>query len=131
LMIIPNGQMFVPKQIRTNSFSLSMTALFRHWPSHAVYVPFFSLTVWSLMSCWPLHCSVFLIKLHLLSLTQHRSIFIQIYLCMRATCLGLYLDHHKACQYKNLIKEDITKSKGTLVYSHFFFTMLKLRIYEI
>ena len=121
LMIIPNRQMFVPKQIRTNSFLLSVTALFRQWPSHAVYVPFFSLAFCSLMSYWPLHCSVFLIKLRLFSLTQQRIIFIQFYLYMRATCLGLYLGHNQACQYKNLIKEDTIKSKGTLVYSHCFF----------
>ena len=39
---------------------------------------------------------------------------------MCATCFGLYLGHPQACQYKNLVKKDEMKSKGPLVYSHYF-----------
>ena len=102
LMIIPNRQMFVPKQIRTNSFSLSMTALFRHWPSHTVYMPFFSLTVCHLMSYLPLNYIVYLIKLHLFSLTQHRIIFIQIVPLHACYMFGLYLYHHKTLLFSRL-----------------------------
>jgi hypothetical protein len=31
---------------------------------------------------------------------------------MCATCFGLYLGHHQACQYKNFVKEDLVKSRG-------------------
>jgi len=39
---------------------------------------------------------------------------------MRATRFGLYLDHPQACQYKNLTKEGVIKSKGPPVYSQNF-----------
>jgi hypothetical protein len=38
---------------------------------------------------------------------------------MYATCFGVYLGHPQARQYKNL-KEDTVKSKGPLVYRHYF-----------
>ena len=61
-------------------------------------------------------------KLHLLSLTQRRSILIQI---VAFTCvlhvLGLFLGHPQARQYKNLTQEDMMKiSTGPLVYRHYF-----------
>jgi len=34
---------------------------------------------------------------------------------MCATCFGLYLGHHQACQYKNFIKENGVKSDGQSV----------------
>jgi len=46
-------------------------------------------------------------------------IYSNCFLYMCATCFGLYLGLPQACQYKNLIKEDITKSKGP------FFTVTK------
>jgi len=42
---------------------------------------------------------------------------------MYATYFGLH--HHQAYQYKNLIHEDIIKSKKPLVYSHFVFNNVK------
>ena len=47
---------------------------------------------------------------------------------MYTTCFGLYLVLPPACQFKNLIKKDVTESKGLLVYSHYFLVMLKNRI---
>ena len=46
---------------------------------------------------------------------------------MYAACFGLYLGYPRACQYKNLKKEDIIKS-GPFIYSPYFFIMLKYRI---
>jgi len=67
-------------------------------------------------------------KLHLFTVTQHRFNLFQIvplYVCVvHVSACRL----SSACQYKNLIKEDIIKSKGPPVYSHYFFNNVKLRI---
>lgn len=47
---------------------------------------------------------------------------------MYAIYLGLYVDHSQACQYKNLMKEVLTKwsfSKGNPVLSHYFLIILQ------
>ena len=45
---------------------------------------------------------------------------------MCATCLGLYLGHPQACQYKILTKEDLIKSKGPLVRDTVFIIIILL-----
>ena len=44
------------------------------------------------------------------------------YLYMCAICFVLYLGHPQACQYKNLIKEDIISIPGAPCFSHYFYT---------
>ena len=56
--------------------------------------------------------------------TTQVNIYSKCFLYMCATCFGLYLCLSQACQYKNLIKEDITKSKGPCL-SHYVCIMLK------
>ena len=58
------------------------------------------------------------LNLHVFSRTQHTFILLAPYTC--ATCFGLYLGHHQVCQYKNLVKEHTIKSKGPIVYGHYF-----------
>jgi hypothetical protein len=51
---------------------------------------------------------------------------------MCATCFGLYLDYHQACQYKNLLEEDIKMCKAhariyyTFLQNNFVLTYLRM-----
>jgi hypothetical protein len=55
-------------------------------------------------------------KLHLFGRTQRKFILIQ----FASSKFSLYLGHPQACEYKNLLKKDIIKSKGSIVYRHWY-----------
>jgi len=42
-------------------------------------------------------------------------------------CFGVDLGHPQACQYKNLTKKGIIKSKEPLVHNHYFLTFIVLK----
>jgi hypothetical protein len=67
-----------------------------------------------------IHLCVLQHKQHLFSRTQNKPLWFKfcIYIC--AKYFDPYLGYHQECQNKTLIKEDIKKSKGPLVYSYYF-----------
>jgi len=45
-----------------------------------------------------------------------------------ATCFDPYFSHPQAYQYKTLINEDLIKSKGPRVYSHYFINLKQYKL---
>jgi len=70
-----------------------------------------------------------LTQLHLLSLTQHRFIFISVcYLYMCAKCFGLYLGHPQECLYRTSQNGRYDRNLTGLAFAVTIFMLLKYKI---